>query len=363
MYARANRRAVLLGLLGGGVAVAMQSYVDLAGPAVAEASPIPGVPDGVIPDGLLPAPPPPLPPDTAAIAAKYAGAVPHEWGVAVTGTATRLAAAEHRIALTFDACGGPQGDGVDADLLGLLERERLPATLFVNGRWIDANPGLTAQLAGNPLVELANHGTPHLPLSVTGKSAYGIAGTTSPAEVIDEVWVNHNRLLEIMGRPPRWFRPGTAHCDEVAASIVRDLGEQVVGFTVNGDAGPPCRREGAGRGHLGGRRFRGDHARQPPGGCDRGGSRCCCAATAFGGRRVRHPQRCRKPGLIRLSAELWASVHGRGTAADRSPGARVPSDCSTMAAFPWFGRRMLDDYLGTVAARSLPSTVPATAYD
>jgi hypothetical protein len=34
-----------------------------------------------------------------------------------------------------------------------------------------------------------------------------------------------------------------------------------------------------------------------------------------------------------------------------------------MAAFPWFGRRMLDDYLGTVAARSLPSTVPATAYD
>ncbi|MFE5706143.1 polysaccharide deacetylase family protein [Rhodococcus koreensis] len=239
MYARANRRAVLLGLLGGGVAVAMQSYVDLAGPAVSEASPIPGVPDGVIPDGWLPAPPPPplLLPDTAAIAAKYAGAVPHEWGVAVTGTATGLAAAGHRVALTFDACGGPQGDGVDADLLALLEHERLPATLFVNGRWIDANPGLTAQLAGNPLVELANHGTRHLPLSVTGKSAYGIAGTTSPAEVIDEVWVNHNRLLEIAGRPPRWFRPGTAHCDEVAAAIVRDLGEQVVGFTVNGDAG------------------------------------------------------------------------------------------------------------------------------
>ncbi|WP_368680353.1 polysaccharide deacetylase family protein (plasmid) [Rhodococcus opacus] len=236
MYARANRRAVLLGLLGGGLAVAMQSYVDLAGPAVSEASPIPGVPDGLIPDGWLPAPPPP-PPDTSAIAAKYAGVAPHEWGVAVAGTATRLAVPGNRIALTFDACGGAHGNGVDADLLALLERARMPATLFVNGRWIDANPALTAQLAGNPLIELANHGTRHLPLSVTGKSAYGITGTTSPAEVIDEVWVNHNRLLEITGRPPRWFRPGTAHCDEVAASIVRDLGEQVVGFTVNGDAG------------------------------------------------------------------------------------------------------------------------------
>lgn len=228
---------MLLGLLGGGLAAAMPSYIDLTHPAVSTASPIPGLPDGLIPDGLLPAPPPPTPPDPSAIAAKYAGVVPHEWGLAVTGTNTRLAVPGRRIALTFDACGGPQGDGVDADLLAMLEREKIPATLFLNSRWIDANPALTAQLATNPLLELANHGTRHLPLSVTGKSAYGITGTTSPAEVIDEVWVNHNRLHTITGTPPRWFRPGTAHCDEVAASIVRDLGEQVVGFTVNGDAG------------------------------------------------------------------------------------------------------------------------------
>ncbi|GCE38264.1 hypothetical protein Rhow_001312 [Rhodococcus wratislaviensis] len=49
--------------------------------------------------------------------------------------------------------------------------------MFVNGRWIDPN----AQLAGNPLGELASHGTWHLPLSLTGKSAYGTAGTISPA--------------------------------------------------------------------------------------------------------------------------------------------------------------------------------------
>ncbi|HJT94097.1 MAG TPA: polysaccharide deacetylase family protein [Mycobacterium sp.] len=59
--------------------------------------------------------------------------------------------------------GGPQGGGVDADLLALLERERLPATLFVNGRWVDANSRITAQLSGDPLVELANHGSLHIP--------------------------------------------------------------------------------------------------------------------------------------------------------------------------------------------------------
>lgn len=183
-------------------------------------------------------PPPPPPPDPAAVAARYAGAVPHEWGPAVTGTRSRIATPGPRVALTFDACGGPGGGGaVDVALLDLLERERIPATLFLNSRWIDANPALTARLAASPLAELGNHGTRHLPLSVTGRGAYGIAGTRSAAEVVDEVWGNHQRLHEITGAPPRWFRPGTAYCDEVAAAIVRDLGEQVVGFSVNGDAG------------------------------------------------------------------------------------------------------------------------------
>ncbi|MFC9769001.1 polysaccharide deacetylase family protein [Rhodococcus jostii] len=141
------------------------------------------------------------------------------------------------MALTFDGCGGPGGSGVDEALLGLLERERLPATVFLNRRWIDVNPAAVARLVENPLWELANHGTTHRPLSVTGRSAYGITGTGSVAQVIDEVWDNHLRVQELTGIPPRWFRPGTAHTDEVAAAIVTDLGEQVVGFTVNADRG------------------------------------------------------------------------------------------------------------------------------
>jgi peptidoglycan/xylan/chitin deacetylase (PgdA/CDA1 family) len=55
--------------------------------------------------------------------------------------------------------------------------------------------------------------------------------------VFDEVAGNRDKLGAILGRPPRLFRPGTAHYDDVAARIVADLGERVVGFDVNGDAG------------------------------------------------------------------------------------------------------------------------------
>lgn len=96
---------------------------------------------------------------------------------------------------------------------------------------------MAARLADEPLFELANHGTRHVPLSVNGQSAYGIAGSASAQEVVDEVWGCHERLTELTGVAPRFFRSGTAHYDDVAVAIVRELGEVPVGFSTNGDAG------------------------------------------------------------------------------------------------------------------------------
>lgn len=179
--------------------------------------------------------------DPAQVAAANTGRVPTQWGVDVDGVHTQLAdagtAGAPTLALTFDACGGPGGSGVDQDLLDVLAAEQVPATLFLNLRWIEANPALADRLAASDLFELGNHGSRHLPLSVTGASAYGIAGTTSAAEAADEVWANHQRLTALTGRPPQWFRSGTAHYDEVAAAIAVGLGERPVGFTTNGDLG------------------------------------------------------------------------------------------------------------------------------
>lgn len=185
--------------------------------------------------------PPPAPVDPAAVAAAYDGLVPAQWGLAVDGVHNQLADAGSSsaptLALTFDACGGAGGSGVDQDLLDVLTGSQVPATLFLNLRWIEANPAVAERLAANPLFELGNHGSRHLPLSVDGRSAYGITGTQSAAEVADEVWANHELLTELTGTPPRWFRSGTAHYDEVATTIAIALGEQPVGFTTNGDLG------------------------------------------------------------------------------------------------------------------------------
>ncbi len=171
------------------------------------------------------------------IVARYAGVAPVAWGLDVPGVVTRLPTQERVVALTFDACGGPQGSGYDAALIETLQATRTPATLFLNDRWIHAHPEVTAELAGQPLFEIANHGTQHRPLSVTSRTVYGIGGTADPGEVYDEVFGNHQNLARVTGAEPSFFRSGTAHYDDVAVRIARDLGEVVVNFDVNGDAG------------------------------------------------------------------------------------------------------------------------------
>lgn len=171
------------------------------------------------------------------IVARYDAIAPQTWGMSVPGVVTRMQGAGKAVALTFDACGGPGGHGYDAALIGFLRQEQIPATLFINARWIDANPGVFGDLASDPLFDIANHGTRHLPLSLRGWSAYGIGGTRDAGEVYDEVEGNARKLLALVGHPVRFFRSGTAHYDDVATRIVHDLGEQVIGFDVNGDAG------------------------------------------------------------------------------------------------------------------------------
>ncbi|MFH9352800.1 polysaccharide deacetylase family protein [Kitasatospora sp. NPDC017646] len=178
-----------------------------------------------------------LAPTRAETVQRYGALAPSEWGLQVSGVVTELPKGERAVALTFDACGGPGGNGYDADLIDFLRERKVPATLFLNTRWIDANPDVFEQLAADRLFEIANHGTVHRPLSVAGRSAYGIAGTGGVGEVYDEVTGNAHKLTGLLGHPPRFFRSGTAHYDDVAARVVADLGERVVGFSVNGDGG------------------------------------------------------------------------------------------------------------------------------
>ena len=168
---------------------------------------------------------------------RYSRKRPTAWGEDVPRVVARLPTSDRVVALTLDACGGRSGSGYDAELIQTLRHQRVPATLFVNARWIEANPREFRQLAADPLFEIANHGTEHRPLSVTGRSVYGIKGTSSVGQVVDEVAVNQRLITELTDAAPAFFRSGTAHYDDVAVRVVNDLGLQVVNFDVLGDAG------------------------------------------------------------------------------------------------------------------------------
>ncbi|MFJ1935475.1 polysaccharide deacetylase family protein [Kitasatospora sp. NPDC088160] len=231
---------------GGGAAAPAASVASASVSEAAEASEASAISAATPSEPPTPAPTTPTTPTAAPgrpeptraeLVARYGGAEPKQWGMEVTGVITELPAGEIAMALTFDACGGPGGNGYDADLIDFLRKRSVPATLFLNARWIDANPDVFEQLAADPLFEIGNHGTVHRPLSVTGRSAYGIAGTGGVGEVYDEVAGNAHKLAGLLGRPVRFFRSGTAHYDDVAARVVADLGERAAGFTVNGDGG------------------------------------------------------------------------------------------------------------------------------
>ncbi len=178
------------------------------------------------------------------IAAKYKHVSPGQWGEFVKGVNTGFVPHGKEIALTFDACGGPKGKGYDAELVDYLRKEHVPATLFVSGRWIDANEQTLRELARDTLFEIENHGLYHRPCSLDGDSAYHIRGTRNASEAFDELEANALKIEKITGRKPSLYRSSTAFINEGAVKLSGDLGIHVVSYRVlSGDAVPYAKTE------------------------------------------------------------------------------------------------------------------------
>lgn len=166
---------------------------------------------------------------------KYHDQKPSEWSEDFEGITSRLIPRPWlpRVYLTFDACGGEY----DKALIDYLIQEQIPATLFINSRWIDKHYDAFMELAQNPLFSIQNHGTLHRPLSINGREIYHIKGTNSIQEVYEEIMQNDALITKLTGTRPRYFRSGTAYYDDIAVKIAKDLGYQIGGFDVLGDGG------------------------------------------------------------------------------------------------------------------------------
>jgi len=173
------------------------------------------------------------------IIAKYSNPGPGEFGEFIKGVKTKLNTEKKVIAFTFDGCGGWGSSGYNEILINFLRKEKIPATLFVTGKWIDANRKTFAQLSADTLFEIENHGLNHRLCSVNGASKYGIAGTNNVGEVVDEMEMNARKIYNLTNRRPHFFRSATAYIDETSVEIARELNLEVVSFSVlSGDAIP-----------------------------------------------------------------------------------------------------------------------------
>jgi len=170
---------------------------------------------------------------------EFAGVDPGAWGEFVKGVGVRIDTREKIIALTFDACGGRNSNGYDSSLIAYLQKNKLKATLFVTGKWIDSNYKTFQKLLKDSLFEIENHGFNHKPLSVRGESVYGIKGTADAREAYDEIEMNAIKLWRITGRKPLFYRSGTAYVDEVCVNISAKMGYTVISYDVlSSDAMP-----------------------------------------------------------------------------------------------------------------------------
>lgn len=105
-------------------------------------------------------PPPPLPsPLEPAPSASAPGALPTERALRPL---RRVETSEPAVAITFDACATKtKGYAFDEAVFETLERERVPATIFVSGRWVESHPDVMAMLARDPLIEFGDHSYDH----------------------------------------------------------------------------------------------------------------------------------------------------------------------------------------------------------
>ena len=172
------------------------------------------------------------------ISTEFSGQAPHEWGESVSGVKTRLKTEDKVVAIGVDAC-DLMGKGEDAKLIKFFEAENIPATLFICGEWVDKNSAILRKLAANPLFEIANQGALRKACSVNGKTAVGVPGTQNIEELFTEIEKNARKIEAVTGILPQFYHSGAGYYDEVAVRIIKALGYEALGSSVQWPQGQP----------------------------------------------------------------------------------------------------------------------------
>ena len=137
----------------------------------------------------------------------------------------RLPTQQKVVALTFDACEARVPSFFDMQIINFLLQERIPATLFVTGKFAKRNQREMKALATFPFLEFENHSVSH-PAHME---------RLSEKEMIREL--DDSFLRELTGKKTRFFRFPGGNCDARAVQIVESHQYRIVHWSfASGDA-------------------------------------------------------------------------------------------------------------------------------
>ena len=133
-----------------------------------------------------------------------------------------------RIALTFDACSTQEPSMFDENVIRTLINMKVPATLFLGGKWMEEHPDETQELANYPQFELGNHTYlhPHLPRE-------------SDARVHEEFARTQDMLFTLTGRRATLYRAPYGEIDARVVSLGAQAGMIAIQYDLaSGDPDP-----------------------------------------------------------------------------------------------------------------------------
>lgn len=137
------------------------------------------------------------------------------------------------VALTFDACRTGLPDDFDGAVIDILMREKVPATIFMSGRWVERNRDGAVFLAEQPQFEIANHAYTHPHLIALNNDV-----------VLRELRRTQEVLAKLNGKPPMYFRPPYGEVNERIASLAHQAGLTTIQFDIaSGDPDPKLKPE------------------------------------------------------------------------------------------------------------------------
>lgn len=150
---------------------------------------------------------------------------------------------ENKIALTFDADMTPFMEEeikigkvksfYNQTIVDILEKEKIPTTIFMAGMWAETYPEIAKKMANDPLFEIANHSYSHPGFT---KSCFGLPKLPVWGD-IGEYQKSQAAIKKAIGVSPKYFRfPGGCQKDS-DIKAANDQGLTVVGWDVAGGDG------------------------------------------------------------------------------------------------------------------------------